>query len=184
MLVGVTSLFFSGVQNVERKVTLDEQLKMADLVWAGVDVVGIVSAAKVFKLLKGTAVVTGSTQELSLVQRTKLLARPLLARSTLGRQAMRFGVKAGTAYLVIRHPGLLSSVFEELARMLGIPPLLGKILGWTLLAYVLLYPLVWIGRGLLVVAVPVLKVAVHGLQWLQLRLFRPRLSQPTPQSAP
>jgi hypothetical protein len=177
VLEGVTSLFFSGVQNVERKVTLDEQLKMADLVWAGVDVVGIVSAAKVFKSLKGTAAVTRTIQELGLVERTKLLAFPLLNRSVIGRQVLVFGAKAGTAYLVIRHPGLLTSVFAELAKMLGISPLLGKILGWTLVGYVLLYPLVWIGRVLLFAAVPILKAAVHGLQWLQLHLFRSRLSQ-------
>ena len=174
VLEGAASLFFSGIQNVEKKVTLDEQLKMADLIWAGVDVVGVVSVAKAFKLLRGGAVATRSAQELSLVQRTRLLAPRLLTRSVAGRQFLRWGATAGVVYLVIRHPGLLNSVLAELAERLGIPPWLGKLLGWTVLGFVLLYPLVWLLFGLLRVAIPLLKVGVRGLQWLQRRLVQPR----------
>jgi hypothetical protein len=177
VLEGVESLFFSGIVDLEKKVRWHEPLKMADVLWAGGDVLGVLTFAKAFKFLKGAATVTRTGQKLNVVQRTKMLASSVLSQSAWGQQVMGFGAKAGTAYLVIRHPSLLISVFAELSKMLGIPPWLGKIVGWTLLGSVLLYPLHWIGRVVLLVTVPVLKVAVHGLQWLQLRLFRPRLSQ-------
>ncbi len=175
-LEGSQWLFTSGFHELERKVALGEDVQIADAAWAGIDLLGVVSAAKGFKFFKGAAAGARTAQKLNGLQKTKFLARPLLQRTLLGRKFMSWGVRAASAYLIIRYPALLNSVFDFTAGILGIPPWLGKILGWTLLGVVLLYPFVWSVRGLLVVAVPALKGVAQGLQWLQIRLFGPRPS--------
>ena len=115
---------------------------------------------------------------MTLVQRTQLLGRPLLKRSLVSQQFLRWGAKAGTVYLVFRYPDLLSSVFGSLAEAVGVPAWLGKVLRWSGLGFLLLFALVWLVGRLLPVAISALRLSVRSLQWLPARLSSSRFAPP------
>ncbi|HQS03980.1 MAG TPA: hypothetical protein PK693_12480, partial [Halothiobacillus sp.] len=59
------------------------------------------------------------------------------------------GVYIATGYVIVTHPGLLNSIFAEIAKLLGLPAFVGQFLGWFLLIGVLFYPVIWLLGGFL-----------------------------------
>ncbi|MEO5701197.1 MAG: hypothetical protein ABIS17_08255 [Casimicrobiaceae bacterium] len=186
VLEGLTSFFASGVNRVERKYRLDQQLEAADLFWAGVDAALVVSAAKALRTLRlgapagagragsagairGTRLGSGQGASATLRERTRLFGARLLPRGALGRAIVKTGAVGAMVYLVVMHPGLLNSVFDETARALGIDPLHARLIGWTVLisaALAVLLPVVRLLLPPLVVALRLLVSAVlhlHGV---------------------
>ncbi|MEP7207633.1 MAG: hypothetical protein ABI920_11890 [Casimicrobiaceae bacterium] len=191
VLEGLTSFFASGVNRVERKYRLDQQLEAADLFWAGVDAALVVSAAKAFRTLRfgapAAAGRTGSAGTLqgiragpsqgasaTLRERTRLFGARLLPRGALGRSIVKTGVVGAMVYLVATHPGLLNSLFDETARALGIDPLLARVVGWTVLIGAALAVLLPIVRLLLPPLVFALRFSIAAAQRLDRALDSPR----------
>ena len=119
-------------------------------------------AFKALKFLRATQQV----RAVGVMKRTQLLGAPLLRKSAMGRYAMKYGARAGTAYLVVRHPSLLNGIFVTLGKWLGIPPFLAKTLGWGLL----LVPLLPLLTLALSVAGTIFMVTGKSLQWTRKRL--------------
>lgn len=132
----VKSLFLSGAINLEQKYKTGKPLEPADVLSAGMDGFIFLGAFKALKVLRTTQEV----RTVGLMKRTQLLGAPLLGKSALGRYAMKYGVTAGTLYLVARHPTLFSGVFMTIGQWLGLPPFLSKTIGWTVLLALLLVP--------------------------------------------
>lgn len=162
----VKSLFLSGTINLEKKYRSGQALDAADALSAGMDVFIFIGAFKALKVLRAAQQV----RAVGLMKRTQLLGAPLLGRSALGRHAMKYGVAAGTVYLMARHPSLLSSVFVTLGKWLGISPFLAKTLGWGLLLAPLLLPLLWLTVLALRVSGAMLTGVSNGMQWTLKRL--------------
>lgn len=154
------SLFLSGAINLEKKYRSGTPLEAADVFGAGLDAFVIVGAFKALKLLRAAQ----QARKVGLMQRTRLLGAPLLGRSALGRYAMKYGLAAGTVYLVVRHPSLLSGVFVTLGKSLGIAPLLAKTIGWGLLLAPLFVPMLFFLMLALRVAGALFAAASQALQ--------------------
>lgn len=166
-LEAAKSFFFSGITGLEKKYQRGQPLQAVDVLSAGMDVFLVVGAFKAVQFLRAAKQV----RAVGIVQRTQLLGAPLLRSSgVLGRQVLKYGAIAGTAYLVVRHPSLLSSMFVTWGQWLGLTPLLAKALGWGLLLTPLLLPLLSLLVWVLAAAATVLRVSGHGVRWARQRL--------------
>ena len=156
LVKALTSFLTSGVRTLESRHDLGEQITTSDLFWAGLDVAMV---AVPFKLLRAGKAVARSGEELSVMSRTRLFAPRWVARGSWFQSLGKYGAVAATIYIVASHPSLLSSLFGEAARMMGLSPWLVQFAGWTLVILLLLYPVSWLLR-------PVARGTLHGLAWL------------------
>lgn len=165
-LEGMKSFFFSGAIHLEKKYQSGQTLNAVDVLSAGMDVFIVAGTFKALKFLRATQQV----RAVGVMQRSQLLGAPLLLRSTLGRSAMKYGVIAGTAYLVVQHPSLLNGIFVTLGQWLGVSPLWAKTMGWSLLLAPLLWPLLSLLGWALSAAGTLLLTTGKGLRWALQRL--------------
>ena len=198
VLKDVSAFFGSGLRTLETKYKLDQDLESADLFWAGVDATVIMSTFKALQAVKlarsgevarGTwiadhaAKIEGtlrpSGKELTLFNRTKLFANHLIPRTLLGRTVLKGGAAATLIYVVGTHPSLLNSLFAELAKLLGVAPLLVQLIGWWLLIFAVSIPLLPILRVILSALIRTLSLLANSLLW-----FRPLFTKPEPIPAP
>ena len=150
------SFFTSGVRDLETKNDLGEDIKAADVFWAGLDVALVALPAKL--LMSGKAIAR-SGKELNLATRTRLVAPRLVSEGTLFRKLGAYGAAAVTVYIVATHPSLLNSVFAELADLAGISPWMVQLAGWWLVLVLVIYVLSWLLR-------PVTMLARLLLKWI------------------
>lgn len=152
----VASFLTGGLSNLERKYELDEAIGGKDVFFAAIDVIPFVGAVK---LLKAGKVVAATGKELSFVSKTRVFAAQLIPKNPLLVSMGKFGVVLATGYVVLTHPALLNSVFAEIAKLMGMNPLLVQFFGWFLLISIALYPFF---RVLKIAA----KLILIGLSWL------------------
>lgn len=136
----LTAFFTSGFRNLETKRALEEEITKGDYFLAAMDMIPLAVAVK---LLRAGKVVTASGKELSLASRTSIFASRLIPKGTFFRNFGKYGALIGTAYVLITHPSLISSVFDELATRLGYNPQLVQFVGWFLIITIVLYPFTW-----------------------------------------
>ena len=160
------SFFFSGVIGLEKKYQSGQPLEAVDVLSAGLDVFIVAGTFKALKFLRASQQV----RAVGVLKRSQLLAAPLLGRSALGRYAMKYGVVAGTAYLVVQHPSLLNGMFVTIGQWLGLSPLLAKTLGWSALLLPLLWPLLSLLGWALRASGSLLLATGQGLRWALRRL--------------
>ena len=164
-----------GLRNLESKHDLGEDIGALDVLSASADVfvpIATVKALKLFSAARATGATGTATaaragsrgvvaQGDGLVLRTRMLGAHVLQTSRVGRAALKLGLVASTAYLVVRHPSLLNSFFEAAARAVGVPEWLGKFVGWALVALPLLMIV-----GPLLTLTSFLVPVIRGLVWL------------------
>src|SRR5690606_14747077 len=96
----------------------DQPVEAADVAWAAVDVAIVVGVAKLARVGKGA--VAGS--------RVSAAGRSVAAGArSVGATASRLGVSrlvayGAIAYVVVRHPGLVTDVLARVAELVGLPP--------------------------------------------------------------
>lgn len=99
-----------------------------------------------------------------------MFGRRILMRDAIGMRVAELGAKTAAVYLVVHHPGLLSGLFADVGRLLGLSPWLAIWGGWSLM----LLPLALLVAPLLRslgFLVPVITAIVRFGKWL-----RPRAS--------
>lgn len=183
VLQGISSFFAGGIRTLETKYRTDEDVGIADYLWAGVDVLATAAAVKALRVSRTGAATAGAGPEIvaaggrgaraaesaSLMRRTAVLAPALIRAGGLGGWIVKYGAVAVTAYIVLRHPSLITSLVGEVARLAGLPAWPVQLTVWS----VLLLPLLYIGVFLLrLVLRPLLLLAsavVAGLAWLERR---------------
>ncbi len=165
-LEGVKSFFFLGVIGLEKKYHSGLPLETVDVMRAGMDVFIVVGAFQALKFLRATP----QMRAVGVMKRTQLLGAPLLGKSALGRYALKYGVAAGTVYLVVRHPSLLNGIFVNGGQWLGMSPFLAKLIGWGVLLTSLLLPLLSLLALALGVAGSLFSVTSRGLRGMRKRL--------------
>jgi hypothetical protein len=153
----VISFFTSGVRTLETKYDLGEDITASDAFWAALDVAVVVAP---LKMLVAGKVVAPSGKELSLVTRTKLFAPRLVAKEQIFRKIGKYGPAVAIAFIAIRNPSLINSVFAEIAKLLGVNPWLVQFVGWVLIVTVILYPFSWLLK-------PLTRFMFWGLSWLE-----------------
>ncbi|WP_386083159.1 hypothetical protein ACFIOZ_08030 [Vreelandella sp. F11] len=149
VVAGVGDFFTSGLRDLESQWRRGDAIGAADLGWAGVDLLVMASTVKVLRAGRtARAARVGSVE----AQGARAgLGQGVVATSgrfaTLPRMA-KIAAVAGTAYVVVRHPSLVSALGANLSTWLGWPVWLGQFLIW------------------LVVLLPVLIVARFAYRWL------------------
>ncbi|MFI0471570.1 hypothetical protein ACGLWX_02475 [Halomonas sp. HMF6819] len=143
IVTGVGDFFTSGVRGLEGQWRRDEAIGAADIGWAGVDLLLMASTVKVLRagrLARGTRVTSVEARSAQAGVRTGLLSGG--ARfATLSRTA-KFAALTATAYVVIRHPSLVSALGANVARWLGLPAWVGQFALWL----IVLLPVLIVGR--------------------------------------
>lgn len=129
VLEGISSFLASGLRGVETKLRLDESVGVADVGWAAVDVAIGVSVIKVLRM--GRAGVA-TTQSMNFSQRTAALGSSLLRGSRVGVRLAKYGAPVALAYLAVRHPSMLNSLFGRIAEWADLPARFVQVLGWSL----------------------------------------------------
>jgi len=172
----IGDFFTSGVRDLESQWRRGEPIGVADIGWAGVDLLVMTNAIKVLRA--GRAVRAGAAAE---GQGARAVGRGVLAGSgrfvSLSRAA-KVAAVTGTIYVVVRHPSLVSALGANVGRWLGWPIWLSQLLIW----FVVLLPLLivvrffyrWLLAPLLWLLVPVLKATSTMPRWLK-KIQRPRI---------
>lgn len=160
---GVTQFFTGGIRQLESSYRSDGELTASDIGWASVDVLVFASAVK---FLRAGRAVAKTTQGARVSTRSAALAARLTGGARLvlkGARYAKWPAVIGVGYLVVTHPGLISDVFAAAADLVGLPPVIGQFVGWTLILVPALYLLSW----LLVPLTGVLKGSADLLLWLR-----------------
>jgi hypothetical protein len=164
---GLASLFTSGVRNLESKYVLDENIMAEDGIAAALDVLPFLASLRLLRLGKSVTttgrVVSTSRKDLSLMSRTRLFATRLLPRGALFQKFGKYGASIAGVYLLMTHPGLISSLFNEIAELVGVNSIFVQFLGWFLILVIVLYPFSW-----------ALKIVARVILWGVLRLEKSR----------
>ena len=172
---GLAGFFTSGIEQLETRYVTDQAITSHDLLWAGVDVLAV---AGTLKLLRAGRQAARSGRSISLTRQTTLYGSRLL-KSGMAGKLFKYSAIAATAWLVITHPGLVNSLLAEAGHLLGIPPVLAQIAGLSLLAFVLLFPLLSIMKWLITPAIRLTRLILTVLFWLQGRLSGTLKKHPT-----
>ncbi|GHB24599.1 hypothetical protein [Salinicola rhizosphaerae] len=167
----IGDFFTSGIRDLERQWRQGEPIGVADVGWAGVDLLVMTSAVKMLRA--GRAVGAGAAVE---GQGARLAAGETIAGGgrfiNLSRTA-KVAAVAGTAYVVVRHPSLVSALGANFASWLGWPVWLGQFLIWTLVLIPLLlvarFVYRWILAPLLWLLVPLLRATSRVPRWVGAR---------------
>jgi hypothetical protein len=166
-----------GLRELETKHNTGETVDMADIAWAGADIAVLSGVAKALRLASKTRMAAKEVQAAGAVARSPALARGAKALEQSAAGALKFSIKAGAVYLLARHPGLLTGLFADLARSLGIPAWLGVALGWWVTAIVLIAVALPLLLGLKVL-VPVLLSISRAAGWVLRGPANGDISQP------
>ena len=142
VLKSVEDFFAGGLRELETKHDMAAPIGIGDVAVAGADVLTMAGFVKVLKLLNASRASAKAAQWASLAEARAVLGRRVLAGSgRIGRAALKLGAIAGGTYLVMRHPGLLTSLFVEAGGWLGLPPWVAAAAGWWVVALLLSFVL-------------------------------------------
>ncbi|MFI8751000.1 hypothetical protein ACIGG6_13490 [Vreelandella lionensis] len=162
LVSGVGDFFTSGLRDLESQWRRGEAIGASDLGWAGVDLLVMASAVKVLRTGRAARAARVGGVE---AQAARMGVRQgIVATSgrfaTLPRMA-KVAAVAATAYVVIRHPSLVSALGANLSQWLGWPTWLGQFLVWL----IVLLPVMFIARF-------IYRWLLTPLLWLLMPLMR------------
>lgn len=163
VLEGINAFFASGVRGLETKYRRNEVVEMSDMGWAALDVAIGVSALKILRIGRASA---ATARTMSYSQRSVALSSAMLRSSAIGLRLAKYGAPIALAYIAIRHPSVLNSIFGRIAETLGVSVLMMQILGWTLVLLPIMLVLQFLLRpfGLLLTGLG------NGLRWCDARM--------------
>ncbi|MDT8408416.1 MAG: hypothetical protein RQ741_02335 [Wenzhouxiangellaceae bacterium] len=154
VVAGVGGFFTSGLRDLESRWRRGDDIGAGDLGWAGLDLAVMAGAVKVLRAGKAARSV-----------RPASVGAPGASASGRGfaklSRTAKITTLAGAAYVVVRHPSLVSALGANLSRWLGWPVWMGQFLIWL----IVLLPLLimarlayrWLLAPLLWLLVPVLR---------------------------
>lgn len=133
VVAGVGDFFTSGLRDLESQWRQGEEIGAGDIGWAGVDILVMASTVKVLRAGRAARAARLSSIEAQ-GARTSLRQGVLITGgrfAALPRMA-KVAAVAGTAYVVIRHPSLVSALGANLSSWLGWPVWLSQFLVWLI----------------------------------------------------
>ena len=169
VLKSMEDFLFGGIRNLESKYDTAAPIGMFDVADAGVDLLTMFGIVKAIKLLRASGATAKATRWATLAEYRAVLSRRVLAGSgRIGTTLLKLGATAGAVYLVVRHPGLLTSLFVEAGSWLGLPAWAAAAAGWWAVAFalsVLLMPLIACAGALIPILTRFAKLARWLLGW-------------------
>jgi hypothetical protein len=134
-------LLIGGLTALERDLVQERPIDWQTYGLAAVDLAAIASGVALLRFA-GTAARGAKATRLAAVPAT-LRSGALAAAEVLGVNAIRFGVPIGLVALMVLHPGVFTHYLWLLAESLGIPGVLGPLVGWGIMLVPLAFVLTW-----------------------------------------
>ncbi len=200
ILEGVNGFFASGVRNLENKYKTDQEIGAGDVGSAALDGLFVAGAVKLLRFGRAAATAGegatagGRTAAIAAGEgatagtRTAEIGSALSRAGRFGMNAVRYGkwpAIALTAYLAVKHPGIINDTLAGLASLAGVPTWFGQFVGWWLLLLPLFYLGTWALRLVLRPAIMLLRGMQGLLAWLEGRKRRRGYADlPEPAGAP
>jgi hypothetical protein len=135
-------LLIGGLTALERDVVREREIDWQTYGLAAVDLAAIASGVALLRFAR-TAVRGGGATRLAAPAPT-LRSGALAAAEVLGINAIRFGVPLGLCALMLLHPGVFTHYLWVLAEALGVPGILGPLVGWGLVISLLAFLSSWL----------------------------------------
>lgn len=177
VVAGVGDFFTSGLRNLESQWRRGGDIGAGDLGWAGVDLLVMASTVKVLRAGKAARTVrpvsAGAPGALATGGRFAALSR-----------TAKIAAVAGTAYVVVRHPSLVSALGANLSQWLGWPVWVGQFLIWLIVLLPLLiiarFAYLWLLIPALWLLVPLIRFCYKGVD----KVLNKRTDKPVSPTAP
>jgi hypothetical protein len=134
-------LLVGGLTALERDIVQDREIDWQTYGLAAVDLAAIASGVALLRFA-GTAARGAKATRLAAAPAT-LRSGALAAAEVLGINAIRFGVPIGLVALMVLHPGVFTHYLWVLAENLGIPGVLGPLVGWGIVLAPLAFLFTW-----------------------------------------
>jgi hypothetical protein len=134
-------LLVGGLTALERDLVQEREIDWQTYGLAAVDLAAIASGVALLRFAR-TAARGTSAARVATVAPT-LRSGALAAAEVVGVNAIRFGVPVGLVALMVLHPGVFTHYLWVLAESLGIPGILGPLVGWSIVLVPLAFLLTW-----------------------------------------
>jgi len=177
LLEGGNAFFASGFRNLETNYQTGQDITASDLGWAAVDGLVVAGSVKLLRLGRATAV---SVESGALATRSAAYATRVGRAGSMGLRVGRYArlpAAVAAGYMLVRHPGIISDVLAGVGTMLGVPPWLAQVTGWTLILLPVFWVLSLFGRIILRPVIRLLCGSVRLLTRLERWVRRPRAAQ-------
>jgi hypothetical protein len=163
-------LLIGGLTALERDIVQEREIDWQTYGLAAVDLAAIASGVALLRFARTAARGVSATRVASAAP--TLRSGALAAAEVLGINAVRFGVPLGLVALMALHPGVFTHYLWMLAEGLGMPGVLGPLIGWGLLIVPLSFLLAWllVSVRLLGGAAWLFAGLARGCRYLALRL--------------
>ena len=135
-------LLIGGLTALERGIVQDREIDWRTYGLAAVDVAAIASGVALLRFARTAARGTSATR--AVARAPTLRSGAVAAAEVLGVNALRFGVPIGLVALLALHPGVFTHYLWVLAESVGIPGILGPIIGWGIVMVPLAFLLSWL----------------------------------------
>jgi hypothetical protein len=163
-------LLLGGLTALERRIVQEREIDWQTYGFAAVDLAAIAAGVALLRFA-GTAA-RGARAGLPAGETVTLGSGVRAAAGALGINAVRYGVPAGLLALLVLHPNAFTHALWVLAEGLGMPGILGPIIGWGVVLLPLSFLLTWLllSARLLRIVGWLLGRGARGCQLLALRL--------------
>ena len=141
LALGGPELLVGGLTALERDIVQDKEIDWQTYGLAAVDIAAIASGVALLRFAGAAARGTSATRIANRAPAPKSSA--VAAAEVLGVNALRFGVPIGLGALLILHPGVFTHYLWVLAESMGMPGVLGPIIGWGVVVLPLAFLLSW-----------------------------------------
>jgi hypothetical protein len=170
VILGGTELLIPGLTNLERRIVQGQELDWETYGLAAVDLALIASGGTLLRFAKTAGRVGHDAARIS-----RLRSGALATAQVLGIKAVRYGLPIGLVVLMVRHPHVFTRLLWDLAEGLGMPGIIGVIVGWGIVIVPLAFLLSWMlfSVRMLRLAGWLLAGAARGCQRLTLGLAVP-----------
>ena len=135
-------LLIGGLTALERSLVQGREVDWRTYGLAAVDLAAIASGVALLRFARVAAPGMRATRAAG--GTATLRSGAVAAAEVLGINAVRFGVPIGLVALMVLHPGVFTYYMWVLAESLGIPGVLGPILGWGIAIVPLAFVLSWL----------------------------------------
>ncbi|HEX5078050.1 MAG TPA: hypothetical protein VFV80_02790 [Geminicoccaceae bacterium] len=166
-------LLIGGLTALERRIVQEQEIDWQTYGLAAVDIAAIASGVALLRFAR----TAGRGMRATRVAAGTPTLRPgaLAAAQVLGINAVRYGLPIGLVGLMVLHPGVFSQYLWVLAESLGMPGIVGPLIGWGIVIVPLAFLLSWmlLSVRLLRFAGRLLGGAAHGCRQLAVRLAVP-----------
>ena len=135
-------LLIGGLTALERGIVEGREIDWQTYGLAAVDVAAIASGVALLRFAKTATPKMSATR--ATARTASLRSGALAAAEVLGINAVRFGAPIGLLALMVLHPNVFTHYLWVLAEGLGMPGIIGPIVGWAMVLVPLAFLLTWL----------------------------------------